>query len=195
MPGPLDYLKKAGQFVNEPLVPKSAIEPMQEALDAPSLERSPMEARLRGFGAGALEGLRGLTSPLSIGTMFMGMPELGAAKGVARGMQAAESLAPAAEFVAPGAEAAFNAARPAARAIADPLEQAYSRIMSQGGRNLSSEAGQISPEMAGITGLATAGLGYAGKKLYDTMSAKKDELSKKLNPFDKYSDLLTPGQK
>jgi len=196
MPGPLDYLKSAYNFATTPLVPKSAIEPAQEALDAPSLDRSPMEARLRGFGAGALEGLRGFTSPLAIGSMVMGAPELGAARSAANIARGVESLAPAAEFVPQGAEAAFNAARPAAQAIANPLEAAYSRILANGGRNMASETGAISPEAAILTGGATAGLGYAGKKLYDEFAGKKDELEKKINPLRKYSDLVSPyGQK
>jgi hypothetical protein len=69
MPGPLDFLKSAWHTANEPLVPQGAIKPMQDALDSPSLERSPFEAQLRGFGAGAMEGLRGLTSPLNLAAM------------------------------------------------------------------------------------------------------------------------------
>lgn len=196
MPGPLDYLKKAYSFATTPLVSKEAIEPAQEALDAPALDRSPMEARLRGFGAGALEGLRGFTSPLSIAALAGGIPELGAAKAAPGIVRGAEAMAPAAEFVAPGAEAAFNAARPALRSAMDPVEAAYSRILSRGGRLAADETGAISPETAILTGGAMAGLGYAGKKLYDSFAEKKDELEKKVNPLRKYSDLVSPyGQK
>ena len=69
---PLDLLKKAGSFATTPIVPKSAIQPAQDMLDSPSLERSPMEARMRGFGAGALEGLRGMTTPLDVAGLVGG---------------------------------------------------------------------------------------------------------------------------
>lgn len=196
MPGPLDYLKQAGQFLTTPVVSKQAIQPMQEALDAPSLERSPMEAQLRGFGAGALEGLRGLTTPLNIGSAVMGGS---LASGMGRLAGAAGEAMPAlgqaaAEFAPVGGEAAYNAGR-TVQAAADPMESVYQQVLANRG-GLASEAGKISPEMAALTGGAMAGLGYAGKKLYDTLSAKKDELSHKLNPYQKYSDLTAPyGQK
>lgn len=56
----------------EPLVPQSAIEPLQRKLDQRRLDQSPEEAQLRGFGAGALEGLRGLTSPASLAGLLPG---------------------------------------------------------------------------------------------------------------------------
>ncbi len=118
MPGPF-----------EPIVPKSAIQPAQDYLDTPSLERGPWEARLRGFGAGALEGLRGQTSPANlVGLLASGVggraiPALkgaagavgGLARAIPRGFQAAEEL-PAlgsamAEFTPSGGEALYNAGK------------------------------------------------------------------------------------
>ena len=58
--------------VFDPLVPQSAIDPLQELLDRRRLDQSPLEAQVRGFGAGALEGLRGLTSPASLAGMIPG---------------------------------------------------------------------------------------------------------------------------
>ena len=48
----------------DPLVPHSAIDPLQQWLEKRRLDQSVGEAQLKGFGSGALEGLRGLTSPL-----------------------------------------------------------------------------------------------------------------------------------
>lgn len=68
MPGPIDFL-------NQSLIPKQYVQKAQAALDTPSLERSPWEARLRGFGAGALEGLAEQITPLNIAGLAMaGMP-------------------------------------------------------------------------------------------------------------------------
>ena len=72
MPGIYDFL-------TTPLVPEAPVRRLQEQIDAPTLDRSPWEARARGFGAGALEGLRGLTSPLSLA----GMVPLGRAASMA----------------------------------------------------------------------------------------------------------------
>lgn len=59
----------------DPLLPQSAIQPAQEALDKRRLNQSPLEAQIRGFGAGALEGLRGLTSPAQLlGLAGMAVP-------------------------------------------------------------------------------------------------------------------------
>jgi hypothetical protein len=50
MPGWLDYLLTAPRMVREP------VERIGAALTEPALDRSPLEAAMRGFGAGALEG-------------------------------------------------------------------------------------------------------------------------------------------
>ena len=53
----------------EPLLPAEAIKPLQDSIDSPTGDYSPWEARLRGFGAGALEGLRQQTDPLSLAAL------------------------------------------------------------------------------------------------------------------------------
>lgn len=55
----------------EPLVPSSAIRPLQDELERRKLDQSVAEAQLKGFGSGALEGLRSLTSPAVLGGMAM----------------------------------------------------------------------------------------------------------------------------
>ena len=88
---PLDYLKKAWGFANTPLV---NADEAADSIDAPTAERSPMEARMRGFGAGALQGLAGLTTPMNIG-----MAALPAAGAMMRGGQAAKRLAPTLDLI------------------------------------------------------------------------------------------------
>lgn len=96
MPGPFDMLKKAGAWAINPLIDAETIAPAQDMIDSPSLDRSPMEARMRGFGAGALEGLRGFTSPLSLASMAA--PALGAFRGAGR---VASKAAPTLDVVEP----------------------------------------------------------------------------------------------
>lgn len=117
---PLDYLKQIWSMANTPMVPQSAIQPAQDLLDSPSLDRSPLEASIRGFGAGALEGVRGLTTPLNMGAMAI--PAL---RALGRGRTAAAPMGPAqpmqtlgeqmAEFTPVGGEAAYNATRPSSQ--------------------------------------------------------------------------------
>lgn len=56
----------------DPLVPKEAIDPLQQWLEQRRLDQSPMEAQIKGFGSGALEGLRSLTSPANLASMIPG---------------------------------------------------------------------------------------------------------------------------
>lgn len=96
MPDPVEYLKKAYHAATGPLVPKSWVDPMANAIDAPALDRSPMEARLRGFGAGALEGLREQTSPLNLALAALPYVRGAAygARGAAAGAGAMKAAAP-----------------------------------------------------------------------------------------------------
>lgn len=87
----------------EPLLPRSAIQPLQESLDRRSLEQSPLEAQIKGFGAGALEGLRNLTSPKSLidlGITFA-VPEYGALRAAKAVPQAIRGLKGVAGLAAP----------------------------------------------------------------------------------------------
>ena len=83
----------------EPLVPQSAISPLQEVLERRRLDQSPLEAQFKGFGSGALEGLRSLSSPaqlLNIGALAV--PALGAtrlAPRILQGLRAASTGLPA----------------------------------------------------------------------------------------------------
>lgn len=78
-------------WLTNPLLPKSTIEPIQDAIDSPSLDRSPLEAGVRGFGAGALEGLRQFTSPLQLAGLGAPLASRGIQAGLTtlRGLRAA----------------------------------------------------------------------------------------------------------
>ena len=72
-----------------PLVPETAVAPAVASLTTPKLDQSPWMARLKGFGAGALEGVREQTSPLNLISAAM-IPSgaragAGVMKGIARG--------------------------------------------------------------------------------------------------------------
>ena len=58
--------------------PKSWIDTAQESLDERSLDQSPLEAQIKGFGSGALEGLKGLMGQDDI----VGLPVMGMAAGM-----------------------------------------------------------------------------------------------------------------
>jgi hypothetical protein len=150
-----NFLSKAWGAANEPLIPEEPVRQLQESMTTPHLDENPWWARAKGFGAGALEGLRGQSSPMNIASnLAMLVPGAGligkgaqAARGgaaLAEAPQAVEGLgrmggamsglmhaAPAAEFAPVGGEAAWNATRPVAAAIPDPAVAAYERILQQ----------------------------------------------------------------
>lgn len=196
MPGPLDYLKRAGSWATTPLLPQEAIEPVQTAMTEPHLDENPILTRVKGFGAGALEGLRGLTTPVDIASLAIGGPEVSAARRASQLGTAAESLPAlgrvAAEFAPVGEEAAYNIGRQLPK-VADPMEAAYQNVLSNRG-GLMGEAGKASPEMIGLLGGAGAGLAYAGKSLYDKIKGKAGEMNDKLNPYQRMANELDPSK-
>lgn len=54
---------------NDPLLPKKAIQGTQDWLEQPTEGQSPLMAGIKGFGSGALEGLRNLTTPTSLASI------------------------------------------------------------------------------------------------------------------------------
>lgn len=145
---------------NTPLVPQSAIQPTQDALTQPRLNQSVPMAMLKGFGAGALGGLRNQTSPanlagiasLAAGPAARGLAMLGkaapAAAMAAKAPMAAEAASGAGrtlgtilpEFAPVGGESSLNinrfldATQKAGQAAAEPVEQTYARILMARGR-------------------------------------------------------------
>ncbi len=88
---PIDALRKAtsisssaSPYAGDPVQANTPLLPsMGQHLDDPTLNRSPWEARLRGFGSGALEGLRSLSTPMSLAGSLFGAPEMGGARAIA----------------------------------------------------------------------------------------------------------------
>lgn len=118
-------------YLTEPLIPKGPVDWLANQVDKRSLEQTPMMARLKGFGAGALEGLRSLTSPLQLAAFAA--PYLRGSRAVAEVPAAMEGLAgyvPAAEYVAQGGEEAYNAARALPR-VGSAAEDAFKRYASK----------------------------------------------------------------
>lgn len=141
MPNPL---YSAYQWATTPLVPQSAIQPAQQAMTTPRAGESPAWAQVKGFGAGALEGLRGLTSPAQLaGLAALGMG--GGAPTMGRAVEAAPEALSAlqntplgarlAEFAPKGGEEVYNLSREAAPKTGDIMEQVYQRGLAKlGGR-------------------------------------------------------------
>ena len=73
-------------WLTEPLVPQN---PAIERLAQPGLEDSPGWAMAKGFGSGALEGLRQQTSPLNLGAAALSAVPMGAAL---RGLRGASQI-------------------------------------------------------------------------------------------------------
>ena len=105
-------------WLTEPLVPPS---PTVERMAQPGLQDTPAWARIKGFGSGALEGLRQQTSPLNLGAAAVsalpmgamlqglrGASQIGRIPGVARGLARITpdlvEAAPVARQVMPAAE-------------------------------------------------------------------------------------------
>lgn len=80
-------LKNAWNTANEPLVPEEPVRRLGEQMTTPHLDESPTWAKLKGFGAGALEGLRQQTSPVNIVSNLATM--IPAASMISRGVKAA----------------------------------------------------------------------------------------------------------
>lgn len=83
MPNPL---AKFGQLATTPLMPQSWVDSASNAI-APTADSSPMGARIRGFGQGALEGLRNLSSPLNLAGIALAPFGGGAGGAVAEGAE------------------------------------------------------------------------------------------------------------
>lgn len=116
---PLDLLKKAWGAATTPLVPEGAIAPIQDAIDHPTLNRQPWQARIQGFEAGALEGLRQQTDPLSLAGFASMLPIGKLMGGAGKGVKAAQGILEGplphvnmpADIAAAGAEDVYNAGR------------------------------------------------------------------------------------
>src|SRR3990167_8780029 len=131
MPYGLDKLKGAWDWANTPLV--TGGQEFTQELGQPGLGDSPGWAQAKGFGAGALEGLRGFTSPLQLAGMAMGGGSMmRGAQGAARGLVGAGPVT--AKSIA-AAKAARNAELMAYGApMAKATEQALAKTARSGFR-------------------------------------------------------------
>ena len=80
-------------WANTPIIPQSAIGGLQNAITEHSLDESMLGSQLRGFGAGALEGLRGLITPGNIAAAATPL-WTGGKIGMTAGKRAIETAAP-----------------------------------------------------------------------------------------------------
>lgn len=96
-----------------------------------------------------------------------------------------------AEFAPVGGETAYNATRPAARPVTDLAERAYQNILGRGGR-MASESGRVSPEDIAIGGAGAGLAAYGAPKAYRALRDLGSSLNQQYNPFQRYSDELTP---
>lgn len=156
---------------NKPVVPESVIGPTVNALTEPTRDQSVGMARLKGFGAGALEGARGLTTPLNLA--MAAIPGGRAAKGAvgaARGVKGLMGIRPGMALTGKGlagvtpelvqAEQAVKQVMPTADDVAGlttSLGSTIAEFTPRGGEaayNAARHAGMIkipSPAMARLT--------------------------------------------
>jgi hypothetical protein len=113
MPNPLDYLKQAYRGATSSVIPQKYTDAAADAIDDPTLERAPWEARLRGFGAGATQGAAEQLNPLNIiASLVPGYRAVRGAWGIGKGAQAAAGVGRAVEGATAGAGALERAAAP-----------------------------------------------------------------------------------
>lgn len=167
MPGPTDYTKRLWALANKSLVPDEAIAGLTNAIDQPTLDRTPWEARLQGFGAGALEGVADLVTPMNMATAAVpaGLGMM-AGRAVGRVIPAMGSLGrlPAQAADSPGVAKAMAGLRQTQRSprpyevrgLTNKLQQRLNEIPTGG------EEGFISPRAAGLAGGLAAGAAGGG---------------------------------
>lgn len=137
-------MPSASELLHKPLIPEEPVRKLQEQIDPRSLEQSPWVARLRGFGAGALEGLRNLSSPAQLANIAsVAIPMMGAyraPKAVQGLAEAISDAAPAAqtlgellpEYTPRGGEALYNIGRQMTPRTSSPLaESAFTRYVNK----------------------------------------------------------------
>ncbi len=198
-----------GQFMQNPLVPQSAIDPYQQQLEEPQLEQSPWMARLKGFGSGALQGLRGLTSPLNLAGLA------GTALGGGALMRGATALPEATGALSEVTPELVQGGRGISQVLPD-LTDADAMIgamkynlakVPQGVRNWGSDVGGWGSEAGEISkggllgGLGAGGAALLGLKKWlgsgqpppQQPQAPTQDLNQRYNPLKRASDILNPS--
>lgn len=124
-----------------PLLPQSVIQGTQDTLTQPSLTQSPTMARIKGFGAGALQGVRDLTSPAMLaGSLMDDVPgALLASRFLGAGSKAAEA--------APAIAEGMSALKPTLTSFGKLAAPALTR-----GAKVAETLGEMSPEFTPLGG-------------------------------------------
>jgi hypothetical protein len=166
-----------------PLVPEAHTKPIQDAIDSPSLERSPMEARLRGWHAGTIEGLRSLTSPIDIIAGLSGTGALRSASAISRGASDASALG---RMAGPTMDLIES---PAVRQVAPAADEVTSLIGDMQ-RNLAkvpkpkappvSTLGEAAAEFAPVGGEAAYNAGRGASNAGSSASGLYEELLRRM---------------
>lgn len=142
-----------------PLVPQSAIQPAVSSLTEPKLDQSPMMARIKGFGAGALEGLRGQTSPLNLAALATLPMGGGAARGAVAGAEGLARVIPEVVEAAPAVKQVMPMADDVTR-LAAQLKNRLMQVPSAGSKTL----GQVAPEYTAVGGESALNAGREAMK-------------------------------
>jgi len=159
------------------------------------------ENPLVGGATGAYEGYRrgGIGGAIAGGLAgAAGSGLAGRAAGFLRSGQAANEAAAAASL-AKTAPSIIKVSTPGLgqmftrEATGEAVQQAESAALrNQLLHQLASQKGEITPGAAALAGTGAAGLLYGGKKVYDAVAAKADELNHRLNPFQRFNDVVNP---
>lgn len=192
---------------NDPLLPQSAIDPAQQYLEQPKLDQSPWMARLKGFGSGALEGLRNLTKPSELaGIASLAIPGMGeaalgsrlggAAGGLARAVPAMSDLSSITPEVVEAAQG-VKQVLPNMMEGADmmgAMKYNLAKLPSgaramPGATDMMSEVGKITPEAAIAGGAAGAGGLYLANKARQAIQGLNQN-APSANPFQKATNAL-----
>lgn len=140
MPNPLEYLKQAYRGATSSVIPQHYTDAAADAIDAPTLEREPWEARVRGFGAGATQGAAEQLNPLNIiASLVPGYRAVRGAYGIGKGAQAAA-----------GVGRAAGALETAAKPTMDLIEHAPIKQMMPAMEDVDSLVGDMTRNLAKI---------------------------------------------
>jgi hypothetical protein len=167
---------------NQSLIPQSAVTSAQNAITTPRLDESPTWAKIKGFGAGALQGLRDQITPLGIAALVAGtgagagMRALtGGAEGLEAGVGAARAAAPTMELL--GEAPAVQQTMPTGSAV-----DSLTNIMRNNLMKVPSAKGvDASQAIQGLRGAAGQGmLGPESGGLQDMMNPRNQAMMEKM---------------
>lgn len=139
----------------DPLIPQSWIDPLQQRLDQRRLDQSPEEARLRGFGAGALEGLRGLSSPASLAGL---LPGGAAAKLLQFAPKAARAVGPTLDVIEQTPIRQITPSMDDVSALIGTMKRNLAKVPAKGSRPIAPNIPEFAPVTAPVISPVVRGL-------------------------------------